>query len=304
VSRDGRRLAYSVFRNPANVWALPIPARGVAVASAARRLTSGSQTVEGLAVSPDGRWLAFDSDRNGNQDVYKMPLAGGEPVQLTSAPSDDFMPRWSPSGRELAYFSMGAVPSRRVQVVAANGGPPHSVTAGASDPRFPSWSPDGRSLVFHADSQGRPWLHLVSRRGDDGWGAPRPLTAGASGQWAPDGRAILYLQRGALWTTDAAARAAPRLVLRADAGDSSWIGDARWSRDGRTIYYKQFDAAGRASIRSVPAAGGAPRLLARFDDPAHQSPRPEFDTDGRRLYYTVSERASDVWTMELGRGRP
>jgi Tol biopolymer transport system component len=84
---------------------------------------------------------------------------------------------------------------------------------------------------------------------------------------------------------DSAGQPAPELAL--------------WSPDGSTIYYKAFDQAGRSSLWSVPAAGGAPRLLVRFDDPSRPSTRPEFATDGKNLYFTIGARQSDVWAMEL-----
>jgi hypothetical protein len=52
----------------------------------------------------------------------------------------------------------------------------------------------------------------------------------------------------------------------------------------------------------VDAAGGPPRILVRFDD-ARRSSRPEFTTDGRRFYFTVTDRVSDIWTMKLTRRR-
>lgn len=45
--------------------------------------------------------------------------------------------------------------------------------------------------------------------------------------------------------------------------------------------------------------GGIPRLLVRFDDPTRPSSRAEFATDGKRFYFTVQERESDIWRMEL-----
>jgi hypothetical protein len=75
---------------------------------------------------------------------------------------------------------------------------------------------------------------------------------------------------------------------------------AQWAPDGGTIYYKALDGDGRASFWSIPAEGGTPRLLARFDDPARPSSRAEFATDGARLYFTISERESDIWQMEVG----
>jgi Tol biopolymer transport system component len=73
----------------------------------------------------------------------------------------------------------------------------------------------------------------------------------------------------------------------------------QWSPDGKSIYYKAFDAEGHSNIWSVPATGGRPRLLVRFDVPDRQSNRPEFTTDGKRFFFTIGQRESDVWTMEL-----
>jgi Tol biopolymer transport system component len=73
----------------------------------------------------------------------------------------------------------------------------------------------------------------------------------------------------------------------------------QWSADGKAIFYKAFDAEGRSSIWSVSAGGGQPKLLARFDDPTRPSSRPEFATDGKRLYFSIGQHQSDVWTVEL-----
>jgi Tol biopolymer transport system component len=92
ISRDGSKLAYTVLNHEANIWSIPIPAHPPVSASAAIPVTTGNQAIEGIAVSRDGQWLAFDSDRSGNQDIYRMPVAGGEIEQLTTNPADDFLP--------------------------------------------------------------------------------------------------------------------------------------------------------------------------------------------------------------------
>jgi hypothetical protein len=74
---------------------------------------------------------------------------------------------------------------------------------------------------------------------------------------------------------------------------------AIYSADGREIYFKSHDAQGRASFWSIPAAGGRPRLLVWFDDPARASNRFEFASDGKRLYFTIEDRQSDVWVVEV-----
>lgn len=107
-------------------------------------------------------------------------------------------------------------------------------------------------------------------------------------------------------------------VTSVDSGVSRVLVDARipgnpdaedpyWSRDGRSILFKSHDARGLASIWSVPASGGRPRMLIHFDDPTHQSYRPQWALGRDRAYFPVQDRQSDVWVMDIapppGRGR-
>jgi TolB protein len=300
LSADAKDLAYSAFTYTGNVWAVPIPSRGEASPAKAQPLTEGTQTIEGLALSPDGKWLAFDSDRDGNQDLYKMHVTGGEPVRLTHSPEADFVSTWSGDGRLIALHSyMGG--TRRVRLVSSDGGEPKDIIPAPSNQRSPDISVDGQSLVFTADVKGQPQLFLVSRSGETAWSAARQLTSagGWAGRWSPDGRAIAYCRSDGLWITTPMGGKDRHVVNLGSSPDQPSPELAEWSADGRTIYYKAFDGAGHSSLWSVAAAGGTPRLLVRFDDPAHPSSRPEFATDGKRLFFTMGVRQSDIWAMEL-----
>jgi Tol biopolymer transport system component len=290
-----------VYGARANIWSLPIPARGSVDAAGATALTSGSQVIESIRVSPDGRWLVYDSDQRGNADIYRIPLAGGEPEQLTNDPADEFAPDLSPNGRLLAYHSWRSG-TRDIEVKPLDGGPAQVVTATPGQESFPRWSPDGSSLVYY--DQIEPFRLSVTRYdAGAGWSAPVEVARGMLGSaWSPDGRHIAGIARTSLSLSGAlmvvpAAGGTPR-ALFALGPDAPPGDDVEWGRDG-LVYYKAHDAAGRASLWAVDPAGGRPRLLVRFSDPNFQSSRKDFATDGKRLYFAIEDRQSDVFVAEL-----
>jgi Tol biopolymer transport system component/DNA-binding SARP family transcriptional activator len=297
LSADGSELAYSVFTNTSNIWSVAIPAHGTVTLADARPVTEGAQAIEGIALAPDGGSLVYDSDRGGNQDIYRMLLTGGDPVRLTSSPDDEFVTSWSADGRELALhvYQSG---NRVVRVMSAEGGPGREVAKEPPNQRSAGFAPDGRRLVFTGEEHGGRRLFVVERRADGRWGQTRRLTNEESwgGRWSPDGRSIVHCRPDGLWLTAPDGSGARRLVP-ADSLAAPEL--ALWSPDGRTIYYKAFDPTGRSSFWGVPAAGGAPRLLIRFDDSARPSNRAEFATDGSRLFFTIGARQSDIWAMAL-----
>jgi tricorn protease len=100
--------------------------------------------------SPDGNWIAFSSNRDGNYDVFVIPTAGGKPKQLTFHTADDNVVGWSPDGRKVLFASTrakGAFPTvATLFEVPVEGGveEPLPVDWGASG----SYSPDGKKLAF------------------------------------------------------------------------------------------------------------------------------------------------------------
>ena len=154
LSRDGRVLLYTDFTYYANIWSLPIPSEGQGTSAGAQAVTSGHQRIEGMALSRDGRWLAFDTNRGGRQAIYRVSLSGGEPEPLSAGSGDDFMPSWSPEGREIAYYGFREG-RRQLFVMPVDGGAPSAVAPDSANQRFPDWAPDGRQLVFHSDRTGR-----------------------------------------------------------------------------------------------------------------------------------------------------
>ena len=105
-SPDGTRLAYSRGGRVANVWRVPVLSDRPATWADAKQVTSEHAFIEFVDVSPDGAMLAVSSDRRGNQDLWLLPAAGGEMTPLTTDPTPDWNPRWSPDGREIAFYAL------------------------------------------------------------------------------------------------------------------------------------------------------------------------------------------------------
>jgi len=91
-----------------------------------------------------------------------------------------------------------------------------------------------------------------------------------------------------------------RILIDASVPGAPIVEEVWWPTSG-LMYFESHDARGNASIWSVPAAGGPPRLLVRFDPKLHLSYRVNFAVGNGRFYFPSDDRQSDIWTMEVGR---
>ena len=119
---------------------------------------------------------------------------------------------------------------------------------------------------------------------------PQQITTegGMMPHWSPDGERIAYIGNGVSVISKSGGVAKALLP----AGSPRVSGGPVWSRDGRTIFYRHL-----SGFWSVPADGGKPTHLIKFDDPLRPATRPEFATDGKQFFFTVSERESDIWML-------
>lgn len=304
LAPDGTHLVYAAYSSTANVWSIPIPARNHKVpvsanAASAKQVTSGNQTVEGVRVSSDGRWLVYDSDLSGNSDIYRVSVTGGDAERLTHGPADEFRGVLSPNGRELAYHSF-QTGSRNLFLADLDGGSVHQLTRSSGQLAMPNWSPAGDALAFFDMTGTRV---MVMRRDSLGhWGEPRFTGArGWRAEWSPDGHTIAFVSpadgRIGLVRADSAA---PRDLYLPGRGDPlAELGV--FAPNGRELYFKSHDLRGEASFWSISLTGGRPRRLVRFEEPSWSSNRFDFASDGKRFYFTVEDRQSDLWVADIAR---
>jgi Tol biopolymer transport system component len=283
--------------------------------SRAEPLTRGSQVIENFDVSPDGRWLAFDSDRGGTQQLYRMPLGGGDVEQLTSGAGAAFVPQFSPDGREIAYHAFTGA-TRHIFVISAEGGAPTQITTGSEQYWSPRWSPDGRSLSIGKSPLTRDReTDLVTRDAQGRWGPPRMLVKGGSaGPWSADGSKVVTCTGGfgtPLALEVARVSGGQRRVLLAGQDplpDVTPVGPymcpCTWSPDGQAVYFLGKNTKDRAvGVWRVPYAGGPPQPAVRFDDLGRPWHRSGFGIHGGRFYFTLGDRQSDLWMTEIAGSR-
>ncbi|MEJ2110416.1 MAG: protein kinase [Acidobacteriota bacterium] len=297
VSADGRQLAYSKFLLKSNLASIPIPEEGTVSSGTAINLTSGAQVIEGFDATRDGEWIAYDSNRSGNQDIYTMPRTGESKQQITDSPQDDFLPNWSPDRQSIAFYSFRNG-NRDIYTVSADGSNELQVTDDPAEERYPDWSPDGQSLVFFSDKSGQQEIYRVSRENGT-WSQPVRLTYTEGGalwpSWSLDGKTIAFsdsLKGLCLMSPDG-----KNVRVLVPKQPEFWPEYSAWSADSKTVYFRAADEQHNWNIYSVPAGGGTPRMLVRFDEFS----RIEFVTDDTDFFFTLYKRESDIWMLQLER---
>ena len=301
LSADRRAVAYAVLTVSANVWSQPWTSRALPAGSRPTQVTFGQQTIENFSISHDGHWLFYDSDLAGNSDLYRMPLPAGVPERLTSDPTPEFAPDPSPDGRRVAFHSWRGG-SRDIYILSLDGGPIERVTNTPAQEGLPKWSPDGATLTFISVTP--PSRIFLSHRGSNGeWQTTTRLNEGYWSQWSPDGSLLSYatsLNGGNLRVVPTDSGAARNLYDERRPG-APLAETSFWSDEGRTVYFKSHAASGAASIWSIPVGGGTPQHVLDLGDERLRSDRYGFRIAQGKLYFTLYDRQSNIWVMDMTR---
>jgi Tol biopolymer transport system component/DNA-binding winged helix-turn-helix (wHTH) protein len=234
----GGKLVFASVNEAVDVWAVPVDANKGMPAGASERLTEDAALHTYPAVSPDGKLVAFSSNRAGNRDVWLKELTGQrKETQLTNAPTPEFYPSFSPDGSKLIYRAME---DRKpvYYIRSLSDGSLTRVCEGCSE--VAGWSSDASRLLCVRCSNVRiGLLDLAS-------GERRDITDSSTftlwnARFSPDDRWISF---------NASSQAHSRIfVARFPTGvpvpESQWIpittedwaDNPRWSPDGNSLYY-------------------------------------------------------------------
>jgi TolB protein len=215
---DGKNIVFAStqHRPTADVYIKPIHSAVVT------RLTDDPGQDVMPAVSPDGRFIAFCSDRNGSWDIFVMPIEGGKAVQLTNDGAHDLHPSWSPDGTRLVFCRLGQQTGRWEMWVADVTAVNNAQFIGFG--LFPQWAPvaatgaNGADQIMFQRSRERGdrafsvWtLDYQSNPGTAGREteiATAPGSALINPSWSPDGRFVTFAQvpYSEAWASGASAK--------------------------------------------------------------------------------------------------
>jgi Tol biopolymer transport system component len=273
-------------------------------------------TTPALAAFPgqNGR-IAFESDRQGNPDVWTMGPTGRDLRNLTKgSKAADGSANWSPDGRKIAFMSDRVTPDNpeprgkrgpdfEIFVMNANGSNPRQITFNELDDEDPAWSPDGMRIVFQRDfkpARGKVDYDLFTMAAD-GTDERRltnsPGVNDAQSNWSSKGRIAFASDRDGdneIYT------------MRSDGSDVRKLTRNKhteefpnWSPNGRTILFHR-EAGGDFDVYRVRATGGSAQ---RVTGSRAAEGLPAASPDGRMIaFIREGDEALDIFTMRRSGG--
>ena len=291
ISPDGARVVYVVsetktekdkeWKSVSHLWVAPVSG------DKARQYTRGDKNSTAPEWSPDGKMIAFLSDRekDGERQVWMMMADGGEAWAVTSHKGGVSGFRFAPDGKRLVLTSVDPL---------------------SKDEEDRRKVKDDTIVIDRDPRMTHLWLFDVDKKEE------KRLTQGdftvSDPQWSPDSTRITYTTRPTpraddgdlsdLWMLTVASGEKKRIV-----GDDGASDAARWSPNGEWIAYLGGPASGVATsfLYLLPANGGTPKqLTAKFD---LNVGTPVWSRDGRTIFFSTNVlQANEVFAADVATG--
>lgn len=144
-------------------------------------------------ISPNGKKIAFVSNKNGNKDIFISDLQGTHLVQLTNHPRDDAHPDWSPDGTQILFDTLRSG-FWEIYVIGIDGSNPRNLTEKTGD-TDPSWSPDGQHIAFVSFRDGNGEVYIMNADGSNQRNLTNNPASDVDVNWTPDGRILFASER-------------------------------------------------------------------------------------------------------------
>jgi TolB protein len=195
-SPDGRRLAFAMDKASPNQGDMEVYTIGLdgkdlkPVATGQGKLSHE----ESPAWSPDGKWIAWTSTRDGNQELYFSAPDGTNVKRVTSDQGIDAHPAWSPDSKKLA-FATERWGDLDLAVYNLEDETLTRLTASDGLDDYPAWSPDGKHIAFTSNRDRNLEIYLTSADGGDIWNLTQDPAIDNFPAWHPDGRLTFVSNR-------------------------------------------------------------------------------------------------------------
>ena len=251
------------------------------------RLTFNSARDVCPSISPDGKRIAFASDRDGDYEIYIMNRDGSNQQRLTTTVGLDLHPAWSPDGSKIAFFSERDG-NYEIYVMDTNGLNQTRLTFNIWQDQLPDWHPDGTKILFSSNPAGTHGIYIMNSDGTD----IQPVNDGPiqelDGEWSPDGMKIVFVKmidwnsQRDVWLMDSDGSNEVQLTTNPAIDE-----DACWSPDGMKIAF-QSDRNGFYQLFTMNPDGGEQTVIPNSQ--GDYWPSWGIDTTQTGLYYNQESR--------------
>ncbi len=270
----------------------------------------------GATWSPDGRFIAYSSNRGGQFDVWVQQVSGGGPVQITHSPGHNWQPDWSPDGKYIAYRSESGEGGLFIIPALGGAGLERKI---ASFGYYPRWSPDGSQILFQTNQSRLSDMNQFNVVSLDGSQPREILTEFAkhhvlkSAAWHPDGKrvSVWVWSKGGVptfWTVPIAggegvrSEIDPQIIgqlaeVTLSLSDELWRDfKFSWMPSGRAIFFER-TFRGVKNLWKLTVDPETLRILAieRVTTGSGLDTELALSADGKRLAFTVESEQVQVW---------
>jgi TolB protein len=195
------------------------------------------------AWSPDGKYIAFTSDRDGNTEIYIMNADGTNQTRVTNSPENEHHPQWSPDGMSIIFSRTLEDKTSDLFVINTDGSGITRLTSTAKvNEAYPNWSPDGTKILFSAFGGDQNGIFIMDPDGSN----VHLIMAGPLHypKWSPDGKYIAF-------DGEPGGNSFSIYIMKADGSDLQKIAEhpaqgghnksPSWSPDGLQLVYSSTD---------------------------------------------------------------
>jgi Tol biopolymer transport system component len=198
ISHHARRLVYTRELIDGNIWRLEVPGPRGKISSP-MKLISSTRFDEQAQFSPNGKKIAFDSNRTGSLQIWICDSDGSHAQQLTSLGVSSGSPHWSPDGERIAFTSKAEGRFDIFVTGSSGGGKPTPITSDRADDFSPRWSRDERWIYFASNRSGEYQVWKAPAGGGEAVRVTRK--GGFVALESPDGQWVYYTKSlaSSLW---------------------------------------------------------------------------------------------------------